>query len=167
LTFAYQTSRLSVAEVFSSTQENETLVSIIEILTPKVVENLPAYFQNINSISDAHTWFQKMVTDSRLFMVNSTDTNTIIGLVFVYVGNDKNAHIGYLLGESNWGKGYATELLIGLIDFIKQENKIKRLIAGVTAKNIVSSKLLLKIGFVKSASESDETVIYEYQLSQA
>ena len=71
MTFAYQTSRLSVAEVFSSTQENETLVSIIEILTPKVVENLPAYFQNINSISDAHTWFQKMVTDSRLFMLET------------------------------------------------------------------------------------------------
>jgi RimJ/RimL family protein N-acetyltransferase len=165
LPHAYQTSRLSLEEVSSKTPVNATLVSTIEILTPKVVENLPAYFQNINSISEAHDWFQKMVSDSRLFMVTSKGTNTIIGFVFVYVGNNKEAHIGYLLGESYWGKGYATELLSGLIDFIKQENKIKRLIAGVTSNNIVSSKVLLKIGFVESTIENNETIIYEYQLS--
>jgi len=164
LTFTYQTSRLSVDEVFSDTQETEILVSITELLTSKVVENLPPYFRNINSILDAQEWFNKMVSESRLFMVKDTGTNTIIGFVFVFVGNNADAHIGYLLGESYWGKGYATELLKGLIDFIKHENKIKRLIAGVATNNIVSSKLLDKLGFVKSASENNETVFYEYQL---
>ena len=165
LTFTYQTSRLSVVEVFSGTQETETLVSITELLTPKVVESLPPYFRNINSLSDAQDWYKKMVSESRLFMVKHTGTNTTIGFVFVFVGNDADAHIGYLLGESYWGKGYATELLKGLIDFIKHENKIKRLIAGVATNNIVSSKLLHKLGFVKSASENNETDFYEYQLS--
>lgn len=98
-------------------------------------------------------------------MVNSTDTNTIIGFVFVYVENNMEAHIGYLLRESSWGKGFAIELLTGLVDFIKQENKIWRLIAGVTTNNVVSSYLLLKIGFVQSTTACNETIIYEYQLS--
>ena len=155
-----------MVEVFNGTQETEILVSITELLTPKVVESLPSYFRNINSISAAQNWFKKMVSESRLFMVKHTGTNTTIGFVFVFVGNDAEAHIGYFLGESYWGKGYATELLKGLIDFIKHENKIIRLIAGVATNNIVSSKLLHKIGFVKSASENNETDFYEYQLSQ-
>jgi len=166
LMFTYQTTRLSVDEVFSDTQETEILASITELLTPKVVESLPPYFRNVNSISEAQEWLKKMVSESRLFMVKDTDTNTIIGFVFVFVGNNADAHIGYLLGESYWGKGYATELLKGLIDFIKHENKIMRLIAGVATNNIVSSKLLHKLGFLKSASEHNETVFYEYQLSQ-
>jgi RimJ/RimL family protein N-acetyltransferase len=108
-----------------------------------------------------------MLSESRLFIVKRTDTNTIIGFVFLYVGNDDDAHIGYLLGESYWSKGYATELLKGLINSIKYENKIKRLIAGVAINNIVSSKLLIKLGFVNSSSENNETVFYEYQLSHA
>lgn len=166
LAFTYQTSRLSVVEVFTETQETEILVSITELLTAKVVENLPPYFRNIHSLSDAQKWLEKMLSESRLFVVRHTGTNTIIGFIFVFVGNDVEAHIGYLLGESYWGKGYATELLKGLIDFIKHENKIKLLIAGVATNNIVSSKLLHKLGFVKSASENNETVFYEYQLPQ-
>ena len=99
-------------------------------------------------------------------MVKHTGTNATIGFVFVFVENDTDAHVGYLLGESYWSKGYATELLKGLIDFIIHENKIKRFIAGVDTNNTVSSKLLHKLGFVKSASENDETDFYEYQLSQ-
>jgi RimJ/RimL family protein N-acetyltransferase len=165
LTFTYQTSRLSVVEVFSDTLEAEALVAITELFTPKVVENLPPYFRHINSLSDAQHWYEKMVSESRLFMVKKTDTNTIIGFIFVFVGSDADAHIGYLLGEDYWGKGYATELLIGLIDFIKHEKIIKRFIAGVAINNIVSSRLLHKLGFVKCDNEKNETVFYEYSLS--
>ena len=166
MTFTYQTSRLSVVEVFSGAPENEVLVSITELLTPTVVESLPPYFRNINSISDAQGWFNKMVSESRLFMVRHKGTNTTIGMVFLWIGNDGDAHIGYLLGALYWGKGYATELLKGLIEFIRHESKIKRLIAGVATNNVVSSRLLHKLGFVKSASENNETIFYEYQLSQ-
>lgn len=155
-----------MVEVFSGKPETETLVSITELLTPKVVGSLPPYFRNINSLSDAQNWYKKIVSENRLFMVKHTGTNATIGFVFVFVENDTDAHVGYLLGESYWSKGYATELLKGLIDFIIHENKIKRFIAGVDTNNTVSSKLLHKLGFVKSASENDETDFYEYQLSQ-
>ena len=83
MTLTYQTSRLSVVEVFSGAQETEILVSIPKLLTPKVVESLPPYFHNIHLISDAQVWFKKMVSESRLFIVKRTDTNTIIGFVFL------------------------------------------------------------------------------------
>ncbi|PKG37245.1 GNAT family N-acetyltransferase [Psychromonas sp. Urea-02u-13] len=165
LTFTYQTSRLSVVEVFRGTRETDILVSITKLLTPKVVESLPQYFRNINSISDAECWLKKMLPESRLFVVRHTGNNMIIGFVFVFVESNTDAHVGYLLGEPYWGKGYATELLKGLIDFINNENKINLLIAGVATNNIVSSRLLNKLGFIKSDSENNEIVFYKYQLS--
>ncbi|WP_157822473.1 GNAT family N-acetyltransferase [Psychromonas sp. Urea-02u-13] len=165
MTFTYQTSRLSVVEVFRGTRETDILVSITKLLTPKVVESLPQYFRNINSISDAECWLKKMLPESRLFVVRHTGNNMIIGFVFVFVESNTDAHVGYLLGEPYWGKGYATELLKGLIDFINNENKINLLIAGVATNNIVSSRLLNKLGFIKSDSENNEIVFYKYQLS--
>lgn len=163
---SYKTNRLSVSEVFSAPQESETLAAITTLLSPKVVESLPSNFQNIHSLSDAEGWYNNMLSESRLFMVNLADTDTIIGFVFVFVEDDVDAHIGYLLGESYWGQGYATELLEGLITFMTLENQIKRLIAGVARNNIVSSKLLHKLGFNISTREHDETVFYELLLSQ-
>lgn len=164
---SYKTNRLSVCEAFIIPQESKLLAAITELLSPRVVESLPSNFQNINSLSDAEDWYRNMLSESRLFMVNFANTDTIIGFVFVFVENDTDAHIGYLLGEPYWGQGYATELLEGLITFMKLENQIKRLVAGVARNNIVSSKLLHKLGFNISTSEHDDTVFYELLLSQS
>ena len=162
---SYKTNRLSVFEAFITPQESKPLTATAKLLSPKVVESLPSNFKNINSLSDAEGWYNNMLSESRLFRVNLADTDTIIGFVFVFVEDDIDAHIGYLLGESYWGQGYATELLEGLITFMTLENQIRRLIAGVARNNIVSSKLLHKLGFKISTSEHDETVFYELLLS--
>lgn len=127
------------------------------------MENLPTYFHGINSMNDAQCWLKEMRSSSRLFIVKDSDNNTIIGYIFVSKENETDAHIGYLLEEQSWGKGYATEILKGLIDFLNQENRIKRLIAGVDSNNIVSCKLLIKLGFVID-STNDGTIFYKYNL---
>ncbi len=167
LTIAYKTSRLLVVEIVDATTQSDILVRIPELLTAKVVEKLPPHFSNIISISDADDWLKKMVAESRLLVVKSREANTIIGFVFIFVEHDTDAHIGYLLGESYWKKGYATELLSGLIEFIIKDNKWCRLIAGVDTSNKVSSRLLLKLGFIERQAESDEMLFYEYQLPKS
>jgi hypothetical protein len=110
-----------------------------------------------------------MATERLLFVVECMETNTLIGFVFVYVEHDTDAHIGYLLGESHWRKGYATELLHGLIDFVINDNKWGKLIAGVDVKvNVkLSSKLLLTLGFIDQISENKGMFFYEHLLSQS
>jgi len=156
-----------VVEVSRDTPQSEILVRVPELLTPKVVENLPPYFNNINSNSAAKDWLHKMVSESRLLAVKHRETNTLIGFVFIFVEHGTDAHIGYLLGESHWRKGYATELLQGLIYFVMNDKKWDKLIAGVDASNKVSSKLLLKLGFIEQESENKEMLFYEHQLSQS
>jgi len=166
VSFSYQTSRLQINEILSSNQEPEFLALVTKVLTPKVVVNLPPYFQNVDSISSAQEWLKTIISDGRLFIVKLTDDYKNIGFVFLSAENNGDTHIGYLLGELNWGKGYATELLKGLIHFIKSEAQITRLIAGVATDNIASIKLLNKLGFIHSSSEDNGTMFFEYRFSQ-
>jgi len=166
VSFSYQTSRLQINEIISSNQESDFLVSIIEVLTPKVVTNLPPYFQNVNTISLAQEWLETIISDGRLFTVNLVDDCNTVGFVFLSTENNGDTHIGYLLGEINWGKGFATELLKGLIKFLESEARITRLIAGVAKENFVSIKLLNKLGFIHNSSEPNGTMFFEYLFSQ-
>lgn len=166
MSFSYQTSRLQISEIFNSKQEPDFLISVVGVLTPKVVENLPPYFQNINSIASGQKWLEQIISDGRLFIVKLADESHLIGFVFLSSENASGAHIGYLLGESYWGNGYATEILKGLIDFIELEGKITHLIAGVATDNEASIKLLHKLGFNKNSNEGNGTMFFEYMLSQ-
>lgn len=163
---SYQTTRLRVDGVFDSKQDPEFLISVKDILTPSVVGNLPPHFQDVNSISSAQEWLSHVVSDGRLFIVKRIGESKAIGFVFLSTENGGDTHVGYLLGESYWGKGYATEILKGLIDFIESEDQMTRLIAGVATDNIASIKLLKKLGFIHSSSEDNGTIFYQYRLSQ-
>lgn len=165
----FKTSRLSVLEVFQDLDQSDLsklLVSIPEILSRAVVKNLPPYFQNIHSHSDAQKWFELMVADSRLFIVKYNELNSIIGFVFISIENDHDAHIGYLLSEMYWRQGLASELLSGLIETAVKDLKWNKLIGGVDKTNIASSSLLVKLGFVGQPSVDGQVVFYEYLLSQ-
>lgn len=163
----YQTSRLTVDEVSNDLNpnlKNELLLRVIEILTPKVVHSLPPYFHNISSIPLAQTWFSKVTHESRLLVIKHTQRHHIIGFIFIYEGDGNSAHIGYLLSENEWKKGYAKEFLVGLIDWCAHLSSVSSLIGGVEKSNIASAKLLENIGFVAIESNDKSTQFYQYQL---
>lgn len=166
MTFTYQTERLTVSELFDQDADLDLLERITDLLTPQVVENLPPHFANIMSTLDAKLWFLKMVSESTLLSVKQTETQTIIGFVFLSLENSNNVHIGYLLGKSYWKKGYATELLKGLVDYVNRNKRWNKLIAGVDINNMISSKLLLKLGFIEQSPNHKTLRFYECQLSQ-
>lgn len=160
----YQTQRLKVSEIFTNKQAPKFLVSVMKVLTSKVVENLPPYFQNIDSISSVKGWLEQIISTGRLFNVELLGENYPIGFVFLSTENTNTTHIGYLLGEPYWGNGYATEILKGLIEFVRTEGKVTHLIAGVTTDNVVSINLLHKLGFIKSSTDDIGTLFFEYRL---
>lgn len=145
----YQTDRLNVYQCHADINKPDShnfFARIAYILTPSVVQNLPPYFQNINSVKDAELWFDRVLSEGLLFVVISSENHKIIGLLFIHIESD-SAHIGYLLSEPYWGRGLATELLTGFIQLAATDYNWKKLIAGVEANNLDSSKLLVKLGF--------------------
>jgi len=163
----FKTSRLSVNEINSELNEeisDKLFLSILKVLTPSVVKELPPYFHNILTLAGAKVWFERMACESKFLTVTYSENAELIGFIFVYTGEDSEAHIGYLLKEDYWGKGLAKELLSEFICWCKVESNWSKLVGGVSKDNFVSSNLLTKLGFIKSGNGDNHTVFYEYQL---
>ncbi|MEZ8773511.1 GNAT family N-acetyltransferase [Vibrio sp. 10N.247.310.17] len=166
---AFKTSRLTVDEVSSdlnAKSKSNLLSRTIELLSPQVVKSLPPFFQDISSLELAEIWFKKMTSESRFLVVKSIDNSLTIGFLFLYEGDCRTVHIGYLLGEEYWCKGYAKEFLNGLINWCASRKLISTLVGGVEKANIASAKLLESLGFVEKVGENEPVVFYEYWLSK-
>ena len=167
MAISFETQRLKVEEVAGelSVSERLTLLQRVpEILTPSVVENLPPYFHDIMSDELAEIWLNRMLSESRLLQIKAND-NELIGFLFVYVEDESDAQIGYLLAEEFWGKGLASELLKSFITEVAKTESWSTLIGGVDRSNIASANLLKKLGFVEQGSDESAAVFYEYRLS--
>jgi len=143
--------------------------SIIKILTPEVVSQLPPYFSDINSRESAQAWFERMLDESLLFLVYQTELQQLIGFSFIYLEQtdeaQKNAHLGYLLAQASWGKGFASELVSHLIAHIKTRNLADTLIAGVDESNLASIALLKKLGFSQGESDIPANLFFQLKLN--
>jgi RimJ/RimL family protein N-acetyltransferase len=69
-------------------------------------------------------------------------------------------HTLAILGEDYWGQGLASELLRGFIAKATEEKRWFKLIGGVDKNNIASSRLLVKLGFVKQPDPDDGQVVF-------
>lgn len=59
----------------------------------------------------------------------------------------RTAELGYYLGESYWGKGFATEAVRQICDYIYRNTDIIRIFAEPFAYNTASCRVLEKAGF--------------------
>ena len=55
--------------------------------------------------------------------------------------------IGYALARDCWGKGLATDAAGRIVEFAKDELKVKHLFATHASDNVASGKVIEKIGF--------------------
>ena len=168
----FNTPRLNVIEANSELETLDLDViysSIIKTLTPEVVSQLPPYFSDINSRESAQAWFERMLDESLLFLVYQTELQQLIGFSFIYLEQtdegQKNAHLGYLLAQASWGKGFASELVSHLIEHIKTRNLAETLIAGVNESNLASIALLKKLGFKQSESDVSANLFFQLDLN--
>ena len=98
------------------------------------------------------------VSDAELFIEFETqqprDTNfaitrdgDLVGGIGIDLGNPDVPEIGYWLGVSYWGQGYATEAARAVIDYAFEEFASTELRAGARVVNPDSRRVLEKCGF--------------------
>lgn len=166
LTIIFETPRLKAEELttsITSASHSKLIMQIPQVLTASVVDNLPPYFHNINTRTQAQNWLTRMLSDSRLIKVTDS-SGELIGFIFIHETNRTTSHIGYLLAESHWGKGLATELLKEFIKTVQETESWEKLIAGVEASNQASCRLLKKLGFIEQLSVEPNNLFFEYAL---
>lgn len=111
---------------------------------PKEINDVYDFLAKVASeINNNDSWFQ--------FVIIQKYSNEIIGDVGIHFIDDKQAEIGCTLAKQQHGKGYATEALKELINFLFVELNKHRIITSIDPNNIPSIGLVERLGFRKEA----------------
>lgn len=65
----------------------------------------------------------------------------------IYSHQHQMYELGYTLARDLWGKGLTTEAAKRIVEYARDELKIKRLFAAHAISNVASGKIIKKIGF--------------------
>lgn len=129
------------------------------VLTPVVLHHLPEPLQLANEQDAIDHWLTARVAESTLLTIRQSTTLDLLGLLILAEFEQPTAkttvHLGYLLSENAWRKGYATELLSGLTEWYVNNNSPIELLGGVARTNPASARVLLKNGFERVDALSD------------
>ncbi len=79
------------------------------------------------------------------YAITKKDGN-LIGMMSFAKTADKNLEIGYWLGEPFWGKGYASEAALGLINAAKATGICPPIVSRAISENKASIRVLQKCG---------------------
>lgn len=81
------------------------------------------------------------------------ETGALIGDIAFCIKDDdiRQAVIGFTIAHEYWQKGFATEALTALLDYLFEDIDLHRVVADCDTENIGSWKTLEKLGFRREA----------------
>lgn len=89
----------------------------------------------------AGEWWMVLITDA--------DTGNTLGDIAVHVGAEgRSAEVGYTLASEYWGRGYLTEALDAMLEYLFVEMGFVRVSAMLHANNVASARVLERCGFL-------------------
>lgn len=144
-----ETSRLDLIEI-----KQDHLPDLFELFSD---ENVTRYY-NIKTLTEENEaqkfvdWFQSRFKDklSVRWGIALKSEKKIIGTIgFNNFTKEHRANLGYDLQKKYWNKGYMTESLNAVIEFGFKVLEINRIEAEVMQGNIISERVLEKLGFKK------------------
>lgn len=158
----YSTNRIIVDEWHSLTHADwptqDLPKLVMDIPSERVTLSLPPAWQGPYTCARAHQWIRDRDNESITLLAVEKASQKAIGIVIVFeADNDGNVRLGYLLDETAWGKGFASELVGGFVEWCRDHHIIS-ITGGVERGNVASARVLEKCGFVAepTTGESDE-----------
>lgn len=171
---SFSTDRLVVGEWHDlSIRFGLELISVVSyVLTEATTAALPPEWSGDFDKERAKRWVAARDAESPTLLAVERDTGRAIGLLILFEAADESdshgigVRLGYVLAEAAWGRGFASELVGGLVEWARSNSSIRTVSAGVAPANEASELVLLKNGFVQSAG-SDGEQIYQIFLQSA
>lgn len=113
---------------------------------PKTIDDVETFIGKISEqINEPETWFQ--------FVIIEKETRKIVGDLGIHFFDSENqqVEIGCTLNKDFQSKGYATESIKRVIDYLFKELNKHRIITSIDPDNKNSIRLVERIGFRKEA----------------
>jgi RimJ/RimL family protein N-acetyltransferase len=174
---AFVTDRLVVGEWRSMEADEwpeQDLVDLVAgVMTETVTRSLPEACRGPYTVERAAAWIAERQAEGRTLVVVERSTKQAVGLMILSESaagdctGGVDVRLGYLLAESAWGRGLASELVEGFVGWCRAEPAIRSLAGGVERDNVASMRVLEKNGFrpvedQHSGSETD--LLFELRL---
>ena len=148
-----------------STRFGLDLIQVVgDVLTEATTGALPPEWSGDFDEERARRWVEVRDTESPTLLAVEHKTGRAVGLLILYEAGGHGAtsgvdlRVGYVLAESAWGRGLASELVGGLVEWARSESSIWTISAGVDPANEASVGVLLKNGFVRTAASEGEQI---------
>ncbi|SDX86592.1 Protein N-acetyltransferase, RimJ/RimL family [Lutibacter oricola] len=111
---------------------------------PKSIIDVDAFIaKNPQEFNKPETWFQVVIINNK--------NNEIIGDIGIHFIDSYQCELGITLDKKHHGKGYASEALKGVINYLFNKLDKHRITTSIDPKNANSIKLVERIGFRKEA----------------
>ncbi|HRY98329.1 MAG TPA: GNAT family protein [Bacteroidales bacterium] len=113
---------------------------------PEKIEDVEEFIAKIaDRIDVPDTWFQLVLIEK--------ETNTIVGDLGIHFMDSENrqTEIGCTLSKDYQNRGYATEALMRVMDYLFSDLNKHRIIASIDPDNKSSIRLVERVGFRKEA----------------
>lgn len=111
---------------------------------PETLEDVESFIQRKSTeFNQPESWYQILITDK--------ETKAVIGDIGIHFFGNENLQVelGITLNKFFYGKGYASEALKSVIDFLFNELNKHRIMASIDPDNGDSMKLMERIGLRK------------------
>jgi RimJ/RimL family protein N-acetyltransferase len=121
---------------------------------PGIAKNMRNTFPNPYTLDSAKSWIGLSTSASPMlnFGIHSPDQAQFLGGIGLQPGTDiecRTYKVGYWIAPAAWGKGLATEALVGFCRWTFETfADVLRLEGEVFATNEASARVLTKAGFV-------------------
>lgn len=138
------------------------------MLTASITQSLPDGWRGDYTIERANEWIRERDREGVTLLVLERTSRTPVGMMILFESNDeklgRTVRLGYLLYETAWGQGLASELVQGFVGWCRKA-EITSIVGGVERDNVASQRVLQKNGFVCRASPDDTVeLFFELQL---
>ncbi len=151
--FAFETERLRCGPwIDEARQIGADLSSIVaSLLTPATTAGLPPAWHGEFTVERARAWIEEREAHSTTLLVTDKPNHEPIGLVILTAvppnGARADLRVGYVIKETWWGRGIATELVAGLVDRARRDPGIVSVTGGADPSNGASIRVLERSGF--------------------
>lgn len=99
----------------------------------------------------AHQWIDGIDPGEQVYGIELE--GQLIGVTgYTPAHSGSSAEVGYWLGKSYWGEGYATEAARAIVDHCFRREGFRRLTCGHFADNPASARVIGKLGFEQTGS---------------
>lgn len=113
-----------------------------------IPENMEDSIKVVRQTVNAH---EQPEIKNYCFAVEDQETNSFSGMVAIHLGSPKykSGEIWYKFHPKHWGKGYATEASLGLLQFGFETLDLHRIEAGCAVDHKASIRVMEKLGMTR------------------